>query len=178
MRKSLTRKAKEEYNIIKETGEEITDPEEAKKYIAEYYEELYQAREGKPEVRQWTEYIKEKVSKTEQEMKEYDRIPDITLEEMMKTKRKLKNNKALGPDEIPNEIFTKATKETLKIHTEILNKTAHNHKVPESWKTGEILSIYKGKGKKGKCTNERGITLSSNFGKIYERINNERVAKK
>ena len=31
------------------------------------------------------------------------------------------------------------------------------------------------RGKKGKCSNERGITLASNFGKLYERIINERV---
>ena len=38
--------------------------------------------------------------------------------------------------------------------------------------------LYKGKGVKGKCSNERGITLSSNFGKLYERIINERVLDK
>ena len=37
--------------------------------------------------------------------------------------------------------------------------------------------MYKGKGMKGKCSNERGITLSSNFGKLYERIINERAKK-
>ena len=30
---------------------------------------------------------------------------------------------------------------------------------------------------KGKCSNERGITLASNVGKVYERIKNERVKK-
>ena len=30
---------------------------------------------------------------------------------------------------------------------------------------------------KGKCSNERGITLASNFGKVYERLLNERVKK-
>ena len=33
------------------------------------------------------------------------------------------------------------------------------------------------KGQKGKCSNERGITLASNVGKVYERIINERVKK-
>ena len=35
--------------------------------------------------------------------------------------------------------------------------------------------MYKGKGIKGKCSNEIGITLSSNFGKLYERIINEKA---
>ena len=38
--------------------------------------------------------------------------------------------------------------------------------------------MYKGKGIKGKCSNERGITLSHNFGKLYKRINSERATKK
>ena len=39
------------------------------------------------------------------------------------------------------------------------------------------MQNIKGKGTQGKCSNERGITLSSNFGKPYERIINERVIK-
>ena len=38
-----------------------------------------------------------------------------------------------------------------------------------------ITRIYKSKGTKGKCSNERGITLASNFGKVFERIVNERA---
>ena len=37
--------------------------------------------------------------------------------------------------------------------------------------------MYKGKGNKGKCSAERGITLASNFGKLYERIINNRALK-
>ena len=32
---------------------------------------------------------------------------------------------------------------------------------------------YKGKGINGKCLNERGITLASNPGKVFERVKNE-----
>ena len=43
---------------------------------------------------------------------------------------------------------------------------------------GEIITFYKGKGAKGKCSNQRGITLASNFGKVYERIINNRAKEK
>ena len=43
---------------------------------------------------------------------------------------------------------------------------------------GEITRLYKGKGTKGKCSNERGITLASNFGKLFERIVNNRITPK
>ena len=47
--------------------------------------------------------------------------------------------------------------------------------IPDQWQEGEITRIYKGKGVKGKCSNERGITLASNFGKLFERIINNRI---
>ena len=53
-----------------------------------------------------------------------------------------------------------------------INKTKN---IPDIWQGGEICRLYKGKGTKGKCSNERGITLSSNFGKLYERMINERI---
>ncbi len=40
------------------------------------------------------------------------------------------------------------------------------------------VRLYLRKGKKGKSSNERGITLSSNLGKLYERIMNEIIKKK
>ena len=43
---------------------------------------------------------------------------------------------------------------------------------------GEITRLYKGKGTKGKCSNERGFTLASNFGKLFERIENSRITPK
>ena len=46
------------------------------------------------------------------------------------------------------------------------------------WQDGEIKRLWKGKGTKGKCSNERGITLSTNYGKVYERVINERILEK
>ncbi len=56
-----------------------------------------------------------------------------------------------------------------------MNHIAKKQRAPEKWQKGELKRLYKGKGEKGKCSNERGITLSSNFGKVYERIINERT---
>jgi len=111
------------------------------------------------------------------EIAEEEREPDISTMEMKKIRRKLKRSKANGPDMIPNEAIINANEATLEIYRTILNKTVHNASIPEDWKKGEILSIYKGKGTKGKCSNERVITLSSNLGKFYERIINERILK-
>ena len=50
--------------------------------------------------------------------------------------------------------------------------------MPEPWQKGQIIRLYKGKGKRGKCSNERGITLGSNFGKLFERILNNKAKEK
>ena len=92
--------------------------------------------------------------------------------------KRLKRKKSLGPDKIPNEVFMEADQETRYILCNIFNKIHEAENIPPSWREGEILRLYKGKGKKGKCSNERGITLASNAGKVYERIVNERIKKR
>ena len=82
----------------------------------------------------------------------------------------MKNNKAPGPDKLPTEIFTHANHQTREIYLKEINKLIQTYKIPDQWQIGEITRLYKGKGVKGKCSNERGITLASNFGKLFERI--------
>ena len=173
--KKIRRKQREEYDTITEDGRTITDSQEAMEHVADYYERLYTARQAKEGMEGWTQHIQNQNKRTMEELEKKENPPDICIEEMKKAKRKLKKKKANGPDDIPNEIFTEATDETLEVYKSILNKTVHNKKIPEEWKEGEIISIYKGKGRKGICSNERGITLSSNFGKMYERIINDRL---
>ena len=53
----------------------------------------------------------------------------------------------------------------------IFNNRYKTEEIPQEWKHGRIIKIYKRKGKKGQCCNERGITLS----KIFERIINNKI---
>jgi hypothetical protein len=57
------------------------------------------------------------------------------------------------------------------------NILCYKEPIPEEWKMGNIITIYKGKGKKGQMKNERGITLSSNLGKFAERLIANRIKK-
>ena len=111
-------------------------------------------------------------------MKQKPKIPELTLEEINKAIKRLKKKKAVGPDKIPNEVFIHADKEVREIYLKEFNKINENMQIPEQWQEGEIKRLYKGKGEKGKCSNERGITLSSNYGKLYERMINDRVLQK
>ncbi len=167
-----------EYDIITEAGETLIEAEITKEYIADQYEALYQARPGTKEYEQWTEHITETVKKVGENHEKTGKTQGsepITLKEVNKAIKKLKRNKSLGPDQIPNEIFIEANENTRKVYVDIMNNIHQNENIPPSWREGHIKRLYKGKGKKGLCSNERGITLASNFGKVYERIINERI---
>ena len=101
----------------------------------------------------------------------------INIKEMNQTIKKLQRNKSTGPDDIPNELFIEANEETKETLKAMIENVHNNEEIPPAWAEGEIIRLYKGKGQKGKCSNERGITLASNVGKVYERIINERVKK-
>ena len=51
-----------EYDLITENDREVQEPDETKEYIAEYYENLYQAREGKDKYKKWTKSIQTKTN--------------------------------------------------------------------------------------------------------------------
>ena len=167
IRKRLLKDNNIEYDLITEENTTINEPDKAKEYIANYYENLYQAREEKPNYKPWTKIIKEK---NQELSKRTNQKTPITIKELKNTIKRLKRNKAIGPDGIPNELFIEANNYTIKILLEILNKVHKTGNIPEIWNTGTVTTIYKGKGKKGKCSNERGITVANNIGKIYERI--------
>ena len=99
----------------------------------------------------------------------------VTIKETKKAIKILKRKKSQGSDDIPNEIFQEANRETTKTLTKMINNVHEEESIPKSWLEGNIIRLYKGKGQKGKCSNERGITLASNVGKVYERVINERV---
>ena len=95
----------------------------------------------------------------------------ISTKEMEMAIKKLKRNKSVGPDKIPNEIFIEANKETKQLLKTKIENIHATEDIPQSWEEGEMIRLYKGKGQKGKCSNERGITLASNVGKVYKRNN-------
>ena len=177
-RKITPKQSGDSYITLDEKGNPIEDPEEAKEHIAQYFENLYQAREGRPQFEEWTNEIKNTIKTLSESDEMKGKIDPIEVKEIENSIKTLKNGKATGPDEIPNEIFTKAEPQTVEIYKEILQTIANNKEIPEQWQKGQIIRLYKGKGKRGMCSNERGITLASNFGKLFERILNNRAKNK
>ena len=52
-----------------------------------------------------------------------------------------------------------------------------NEDIPSQWCDGTMINLGKGKGDSEVLTNKRGITLTSNVGKLFERVANNRLLK-
>jgi len=174
--KKIRNNTADEREVIRnDQGKTIEDPEEAKEHVAKYYEDLYQARHGEPGTEEETERIKRQVRQWD---KETHRGLRITTKEVQQVRKCLHRKKASGPDGIPNEVFIEADNETLRVHQHMLNEVYTTERIPRQWQEGRIKRLYKGKGLKGMCANERGITLASNVGKVFERVINNRNLEK
>ena len=164
-----------EYDVITEEGTKITDPTESKKYIAEYYQNLYQAREATLDELSNTKEIENVVNRIAESNEARGPQKPIAKEEIDAAIKRLKKGKSMGPDNIPNEAIIELNQKNRNTLKEVLNRTLQDQDIPKSWETGTITRLYKGKGTRGKCSNERGITVSSNSGKLFERIVNNRA---
>ena len=174
----LGKHTKDEYDTLDEEGNLISDPETAKEHIADFYENLYQARPAKAGEETRTEQIEKETEEIKETMKNLPKPEPIKKKELNKSIKKLKRGKACGPDNIPNEAIIEANDTAREVLRHQLNKILQTSDIPNEWQHGEITRLYKGKGKKGQCSNERGITLASNIGKLFERIINERLKTK
>ena len=150
IRKRITNKtqAEDEYDTVTEEDELLTDPEKAKKHIADFYENLYQAREGTKEYEKWTNHITQTVQDIEREIESQPEEPEFTMDETNKVIQSLKSGKANGPDGVPNEMLKESNKETREIFRTEFNKILTSMEIPEQWTNGSLKRLYKGKGKK------------------------------
>ncbi len=86
------------------------------------------------------------MSKLEKESKNHPPPEPVTMEELNKTLKQLKNNKATGPDNIPNEVFTKATNNTKKIYLIIINKIIETGTMAP-WRNNQVIQWKRSQGK-------------------------------
>ena len=161
---------------MNEDGNEIENKLEAMEYTANYYEDLYQARKGDESQVHWTHKIEHHIKKLEKlNHTKPEETRKLSMRELNLALKQLSRGKSPGPDNIPSEALIETNKDTRRIFLQVFNKIYADEEIPKTWCEGNIIRIYKGKGKKGKCSNERGITLSSNLGKLFERVINNRI---
>ena len=107
----------------------------------------------------------------EEEEKEKEKI---TAEEIEKAWSILKKRKAAGPDGIPNEVWLYGGRDLINKLVCIIGKVWDGQGLPEDWKTGVIVPLYK-KGNPNEAKNYRGITLMSTAYKLYTEVIRKRL---
>ena len=63
----------------------------------------------------------------------------------------------------------------LTLYTKVFNLVLWSCKFPDEWAIGEIIPLYKNKGKDDDPNNYRGITLLSCYGKLFTSLLNNRL---
>ncbi len=121
------------------------------------------------------ENVTDNVNINENEAPTLDGLNDLILEsEVRKSVTKAKNNKSVGIDNLPNEIFK--NNESIQILTVLFNKIFEHNLVPVVWKVGIIKPIPKSSLVDPRVPLQyRGITLMSTVYKLFSNILNVRI---
>ena len=83
---------------------------------------------------------------------------------MKNAMKKMKKGKAVGPDELPAEVWKCMGEMGIKFVTRPFNRLLMGKRMPEEWRRSVLIPIYKN------CAYYRGIKLISQTIKIWERI--------
>ena len=103
---------------------------------------------------------------------------DITDTEMLIGMKGMKKGRAPGINEMRVEMVMAAGESGTSWTKRLLNTCMRQGKVPEEWRSGLIVPIWKRKGDVQDSGKYRGITLLSHIMKLLERILDGRIRKR
>ncbi|KAK3541097.1 hypothetical protein QTP86_013352 [Hemibagrus guttatus] len=89
----------------------------------------------------------------------------------------MKSGKAVGPDDIPVEVWKCLGEAAVEFLTSLFNRVLESERMPEEWRRSVLVPIFKNKGDVQSCSNYSGITLMSHTMKLWERVVEARLRK-
>ncbi|XP_047029963.1 uncharacterized protein LOC124637497 [Helicoverpa zea] len=95
-------------------------------------------------------------------------VREISMDEVERALGSVKNGKALGPDDIPAEVWKVLKRNGCMWLTLFFNKLLHEEVIPQEWCSSSLVPIFKNKGDVQDCGNYRGIKLMSHTMKINQ----------
>jgi len=98
-----------------------------------------------------------------------------SVEETLKAIKQISSGKAPGEDGIPSEVYKHGGIKLAEELNRLFGLIWEEESVPQDYKDGLIIHLYKNKGERKFCDNHRGITLLSIAGKILARIITNRL---
>ena len=111
-------------------------------------------------LRIWKEYYLELMNEeNERARRENDgervnlEVESISKEEVRENMQRMKNGKAVGPDDILVEVWECLGESALKLLTKLYNRTMESEKMSEDWRDSVLIPICKNKGDVQSCNN-------------------------
>ncbi len=177
VRRKLSNKAAEPVHAMKNSeGVLCEEPDEIKKVHRDWFETLLTTEKGKTETERETEEIMELVMESMEAIAANQPPRCTTKEEVECIVKKLNPNKAKDLQNWKNRTIIEGGEEMLLSIMKIVNLIDSQRKIPEEWEMMEIIPTHK-KGDKTEMPNKRGLFLTNNISKVYERIVKERNSK-
>ena len=128
-------------------------------------------------LKRWKEYFEKLMNeenrrepRTEEPEVVSEEVNCVSREEVKNALRRMKKGKAVGPDELPVEVWKCMGEMKIKFLTRLFNRLLMGERMPEKWRRIVLIPIYKNKGDAQCCGNYRGIKLMIHTIKVWERI--------
>ncbi|KAK3541918.1 hypothetical protein QTP86_008096 [Hemibagrus guttatus] len=157
-------KVVQQVRVIKDRdGRVLTSEESVQRRWKEYFEELMNEENEREKRVEGVNSVEQKVDK-------------IRKDEVRKALKRMKSGKAVGPDDIPVEVWKCLGEAAVEFLASLFNKVLESERMPEEWRS-VLVPIFKNKGDVQSCSNYRGIKLMSHTMKLWERVVEARLRK-
>ncbi len=177
VRSKLLKNTKEAaHAIINKKGGKCEDPKDILKVNSEWFQDLLTTEMGTTEEEKEVEELVEIQWKAMKAIADGQKPRVTTIEEVEAVVKNLDPKKAKDASSWKNNIIKEGGKEMIESLQKICNQIDSQKKIPKEWERMEILAVHK-KGDKELMKNKRGLFLTNNVSKIYERIVKERNEK-
>ncbi|KAK3534979.1 hypothetical protein QTP70_001936 [Hemibagrus guttatus] len=155
----------QQVRVIKDRyGSVLTSEESVQRRWKEYFEELMNEENEREKRVEGVNSVEQKVDK-------------IRKDEVRKALKRMKSGKAVGPDDIPVEVWKCLGEAAVEFLASLFNRVLESERMPEEWRRSVLVPIFKNKGDVQSCSNYRGIKLMSHTMKVWERVVKARLRK-
>ena len=103
-------------------------------------------------LKRWKEYFEKLMNEENnrdprtEEPEVNEEVNCVSREEIKNAVRRMKKGKAVGPDELPVEVWKCMGEMGIKFLTRLFNRLLMGERMPEEWKRSVFIPIYKSKG--------------------------------
>ncbi|KAK3570516.1 hypothetical protein QTP86_020094 [Hemibagrus guttatus] len=124
----------QQVRVIKDRdGRVLTSEESVQRRWKEYFEELMNEENEREKRVEGVNSVEQKVDK-------------IRKDEVRKALKRMKSGKAVGPDDIPVEVWKCLGEAAVEFLASLFNRVLESERMPEEWRKSVLVPIFKNKG--------------------------------